>query len=768
MTTAHHHPIRVLRTAILAAVLAWGVVQPLHSQWIQASLPAPFADGYYLDIMFLPSDPRYGWACSIEGYVVRTTDGGTTWQGSRTSRDFLEHIQFLTPRIGYVSGPAGIYRSDDGGATWRDITPADPNGEKGWGCYFLNQNYGVFLVGGCATGLQAFYVTADGGNSWSVSYGTVANSGLSDAILNSNGTGYAVSSGVLWRTTTFGTSWETYASTGTKVWTEELAMFRNSILLPTSGTDCDGQTRGIGSMRFSTDGGQTFQEKQVPANMFGTFLLDERTGWAAGDNASVYYTFDAGRTWELRNCGIQGGMDDIWFVNDTLGWVCGQGIYRTNFGASSRRVTLSPPDRIVELCAGDSLYVEASSGFTSYQWTDGVSGQGRVLTAEGEYILSAYDRFTCETSRDTIRVKFKNGDVPLIAASDTSVCEGDQVTLTLQGSFVQTVWSTGDVGTSITVDSSGTYVVRTIDINGCERVSNAITVVVHPTPEPVITANRRTTICLDETITLSAPEGYASYQWSNGSTERVVTTGSAGVYSVTVVDTFGCVGTSQPVEVEVLNTRNKIEVLLSAGRDVVVPEHSVGEMACESVRIRNRSTSENLVISTPTLFGNVFFSTPLHQFPIVIPPLGESEFQVCCAAVDTGLVRDTIVLSDTCSPTLVPVRSRGKEIVYENVSRCDVPVTTTVYRAGTAHRLSAPYPMPADIAFEIGLSPAAPLRIVLMDNVGRVLRDLAAINTQGALASVRCPTDDLPNGTYRLMVYVDQQPVRTLPIVILR
>lgn len=749
-------------------IVVW-VTMPLvaAAQWLPATLPAPYDAGYYLDIMFLPSNPQYGWACSMEGYVVRTTDGGQTWRGSRTSRDFLEHIQFLTPQVGYVSGPAGIYRSDDGGASWRDITPQDPNGEKGWGCYFLNQNVGVYLVGGCATGLQAFYHTTNGGDSWTVFYGAVPTSGLSDAILYDNGTGFAVSSGVLWRTTTFGQTWDVFSQTGTKVWTEELAIFRNSMLLPTSGLDCDGQTRGIGSMRFSVDGGRSFRETQVPANMFGTFLLNERTGWAAGDGAAVYYTANAGATWELRNCGINGSMDDIWFVNDTLGWVCGDGIYKTNFGASSRTVSIWPPEPVIELCDGDSVYVEANTGFTSYTWSDGVTSQGRLLSTEGEYVVQAYDKFTCETSFDTVRIQIKPGDSPEIMASATEVCQGETVTLSVVGTFLRTEWSTGEVGSTITVDSSGRYTITAIDISGCTKESQPVQITVHPTPDPVITANRRTTLCLDETITLTAPEGYASYRWSNGSDTREITTGEAGTYTVTVVDSFGCVGTSEPVTVEVLNTRNKIDIQFSAGNDVVVPEHHVGDLSCTTVLVRNRSTAENLVITSPTMLGNVFCSAPLGQFPITIAPLAQAELTVCCSAIDTGLVRDTLVLSDTCSPTLVPIRSRGTEILFESTSRCDVPVDAVVYRAGTAHRLSAPYPMPATEAFEMGLTPPAPVRGVLLNAVGRQVRDLD-VATGADRSTLYCDTRDLPSGMYQIIVTVDNEQVRTYPVLIVR
>ena len=109
----------------VALILGSGLLHhEASAQWVKAQLPAPYSTGYYLDIFFLDSDPNYGWACSLEGYVVRTTDGGTTWAGVRVPiraqnlGPDLESIQFLTPQIGYTSGPAGIYRSYNGGASW--------------------------------------------------------------------------------------------------------------------------------------------------------------------------------------------------------------------------------------------------------------------------------------------------------------------------------------------------------------------------------------------------------------------------------------------------------------------------------------------------------------------------------------------------------------------------------------------------------------------------------------------------------------------------
>ncbi|MBC8124115.1 MAG: hypothetical protein H7X70_00145 [Candidatus Kapabacteria bacterium] len=373
-----------MRTAVTIFMLIFSALCTVPSnaqRWEKATIPAPYNSGYYLDIFFLPSDPNLGWACDQRGgYVIRTVDGGQTWQGVKIDATkgacHLEYIQFLDPLVGYCSGPCGMYKSVDGGVTWQDIKPA--NSPMVWGGHFRTAQEGWFTGGGC--GYNAFFKTMDGGATFQMFVDTnEKQSALADpywdATMPAN-TLYAIGSGTLWRSQSDGVNWQVLALTGVSApWHEELAMFGNAICVPAGGAKCNtapGLTEG---MRFSPDLGQTWRDYDTGEQMFGSFLQDATTGWAAGWKASVYFTSNAGLSWQLRNCGLEGAdTDDIMFMNSTTGWVVGDGVFRM---APALRTQSDSVLRFIDVCPDsvrrDTVMVRNINWFAS-PWTATITG----------------------------------------------------------------------------------------------------------------------------------------------------------------------------------------------------------------------------------------------------------------------------------------------------------------------------------------------------------------------------------------------------------
>ena len=93
----------------------------------------------------------------------------------------------------------------------------------------------------------------------------------------------------------------------------------------------------------------------------------------------------------------------------------------------------------------------------------------------------------------------------------------------------------------LTVTAGGTYTVTVTDMNGCTGTAS-VEVTENPLPTPSI--GGPTSFCLGSAATLDAGDDYDMYMWSNGFMTQTIAINNPGVYTVTVTDTNGCMGTA--------------------------------------------------------------------------------------------------------------------------------------------------------------------------------------------------------------------------------
>jgi gliding motility-associated-like protein len=129
-----------------------------------------------------------------------------------------------------------------------------------------------------------------------------------------------------------------------------------------------------------------------------------------------------------------------------------------------------------------------------------------------------------------------------IALDSIDICQGDTATITVNGNFATYLWSNGAITPSIRVGASGTYKVTATD-SRATPIIDSIVVTVHALPNPVIEGTPF--VCFGRSTTLLVQGIYRSIQWSSGERVNNITVYATRDYSVDVVDTYGCRGSSR-------------------------------------------------------------------------------------------------------------------------------------------------------------------------------------------------------------------------------
>jgi len=701
-------------TSVIYVFLFVFALSESQSAWKQnTNMPDVYINKTYLDVFFLPSNPQYGWICGFESRVLRTTNGGKSWEGIQSIREDttisnniqLESIHFVNEKIGFSSGsvPGGnrsfLLKSLDGGVTWSSITP--PGATNLWGTYFVDENIGFVVGGGCIDS-QIFWKTTDGGVDWKFVRYFELESKLSDVIVYPDGTGFGAGSGALWFTLDTGNTWGILSRTGNFDWHEEITHKGQTHFLPYSG-GCDG-TNDItyGGVAYTIDGGQTWKRYSTQEPMYGTFLHDEKRGWGAGFNRAVIYTDDAGETWVYDNCGIPPGanLDDIWFIDDTTGWVVGDGVYEYFVPEFPKPFITALTDTVI--CKGQAVILTLDEEYDNILWSNGERGKTIYVTEEGEYSASIYiDSICYKGFTNTIKVThFPRTDFALSIVGNKIPCEGDQVEISVSGIFENHTWQDGTSTPTFTVNSSGTYYVSIVDSNNCVY-SDSIQIHFNPIPSPEIKLSRTRNICIGDTITLFASDGHVDYYWfkenenEHISREKSVIVSESGVYYVVVTNEFGCTGISNKIDVFFRDETDAFEFSFELTDEFEIDTTHYKTVRCGNLEITNL-LDESVVLKDLYLFRNLAFSSPVKQFPLTIGANSTVQVKVCFSPLELGFARDTILIDDNCSDRIIKLVSYGTMSGASSNSRCDVPLYFTPLELGGKYLyISDAYPNPA-------------------------------------------------------------------------
>jgi gliding motility-associated-like protein len=148
----------------------------------------------------------------------------------------------------------------------------------------------------------------------------------------------------------------------------------------------------------------------------------------------------------------------------------------------------------------------------------------------------------CSDTSAAVAVSFT--PLPTVSISEqvtNALCQGQSVNLTAKYANGSLLWSTGETSAEITVNQTGTYTATVTSASGCQK-DTGITLTF--LPDPVLNVGD-TSICVykQQTVTLTAPAGFAVYSWDGIPGVDTYTVRQPGTVTLTVTDVNGCQAT---------------------------------------------------------------------------------------------------------------------------------------------------------------------------------------------------------------------------------
>ncbi|RMF61400.1 MAG: M20/M25/M40 family metallo-hydrolase [Calditrichaeota bacterium] len=277
----------------------------------------------FYDVQFAPNQTQHLWIVS-EDKIYHSGDAGLNWEvqydlGSGTT---LWSVFPLTTQEVYTVGENGrILKTTDGGNTWQ--IQSSPVGDFLFGVFFIDSNTGWI----CGDNGRILHTT-NGGSSWSIQT-TPTSSRLYDIFFIDNQNGWAVGrNGTILHTSNGGGSWSLQSTpTGTRLYGVH---FLNATKGYAVGWD--------GVVLRTTNGGSTWSIVNVPLNnyFYDVDFIDENVGMIVGWNGSCLTTQDGGNTWVSAGNIFHKDVYGFDLVNTSLAWASGAGVVAstTDFGST--------------------------------------------------------------------------------------------------------------------------------------------------------------------------------------------------------------------------------------------------------------------------------------------------------------------------------------------------------------------------------------------------------------------------------------------------
>lgn len=310
-----------------------------------------------------------GTASSTTGRLLKTTDGGASWQNITANITGLDGtvrgIHFIDLNTGWISNSTGkIYKTTDGGATGNIVYNIGSTTTTIYEVKFVDANNGFAI-----TTNGRVLTTTDGGNNWNLIQ-TAASRNLYGLGILGVQSYYLTTpvlvggdAGTILISQDNGLTWNLLTNAVTFQQLQRASFPTQNTGFVVGGSITTGNT--FGDILKTTDGGENWIKLSIdPGNRtYSVFFLDENTGFIGSQGPTgVYKTTDGGNNWTQlnTNTGVASSIVyDIKFYDQNLGFAMyGSGqVARTTDGGN----TWTPVSAGWGSAAGYEIFIVDSS-----------------------------------------------------------------------------------------------------------------------------------------------------------------------------------------------------------------------------------------------------------------------------------------------------------------------------------------------------------------------------------------------------------------------
>ena len=317
---------------------------------------------------------------SSSGIVLRSSNGGRTWQTAMVQGIRLREAFFLDSLRGWAVGSEGIAATTDGGATWTTILQPNATtlgGSTRFTDVWREQGGNVAVV---VAEDSTILRTSNGGTSWErASLPTSSFTDITRLRMLNGQTGFALAEGnIVLATTDSGRTWLQRSVVPASTIVTDVQFVSEQVGYAVGGISFDIQESSVWK---TSDGGRTWTQIRGTKNMplYGlavrtatdvtavgnitilntsnggllwatqlplpgnadnfaklyrsTVFLNPNLGYIVGEVGRILKTSDGGRTWTQPVASRNAGNDwyDVSFANDTTGWTVGANTSSSTF-----------------------------------------------------------------------------------------------------------------------------------------------------------------------------------------------------------------------------------------------------------------------------------------------------------------------------------------------------------------------------------------------------------------------------------------------------